>query len=554
MSGDGSIPRMAATQYDDRFTVHNYTALSSTRSFGAGTGSRELLDSAQRLIKASSSKCNEGWTSMKEVEVVVWVPGNLYAYNASPPLIVHENEEVSPRARVEELKEWGSPVEESEVWSLADLEDFESSDFSVVHRHLEALAPEGDGLAVEEISGAGEPVRQESSSAGQDARVRVEERQADEGHVRSQPEAEKGDAVGVGSSAQAQVEVSKKRPCPTGEETEAESGGQVTDASASASIQPPPSKRRKVDCGPLHGIIPRPHIYPSMPVDSNLPAPAVSQKPYKRTKPIYLAPYTDPLPPSSIWDRRAWIIPVRGSLPWEGCTAADVLFERDPDDQDSVPSSSSSVLPLEKPVPPAPRSLEPVFWTRGALVQFWEFLKVLRRDGKMGMLGVAFQPSAQYRSGGGLSRDGTGFGWSSEGAGGQGQFAQQEEAKRGRKGKERAKAQGYWDCDLGFGFGGSRESSFADISAASGSGQAANANVAEDAAEQSVPRLSPGLTGVDYIKVYHEAGKSMVLRTVFDVWAFQVKDGSGKVGERIRVLKGAKLVLVDHLSKGMLIS
>ena len=60
--------------------------------------------------------------------------------------------------------------------------------------------------------------------------------------------------------------------------------------------------------------------------------------------------------------------------------------------------------------------------------------------------------------------------------------------------------------------------------------------------------------GIDYFKIYHDADKSMLLRTILDIYALQVKDGQGMVVDKIRVLKGAKLVLVDHLSQGMLIS
>ena len=44
----------------------------------------------------------------------------------------------------------------------------------------------------------------------------------------------------------------------------------------------------------------------------------------------------------------------------------------------------------------------------------------------------------------------------------------------------------------------------------------------------------------------------MIVRTALDVWGYNLdaKDGSQKV----RPLKGAKLVLLDHISRGVLIS
>jgi hypothetical protein len=59
------------------------------------------------------------------------------------------------------------------------------------------------------------------------------------------------------------------------------------------------------------------------------------------------------------------------------------------------------------------------------------------------------------------------------------------------------------------------------------------------------------ITFVDHIKVYHDAANSMQLRNLLDAWAFQ----SGEAGaHKVRLLKGARLVLLDERSKGMLVS
>jgi hypothetical protein len=72
---------------------------------------------------------------------------------------------------------------------------------------------------------------------------------------------------------------------------------------------------------------------------------------------------------------------------------------------------------------------------------------------------------------------------------------------------------------------------------------------------------------VDHIKVYHDVEYAMLLRNVWDAWGFlpQVKGaevvidqnkwagGDAKL-KKIRILKGAKLVLVDERSKGVLLS
>ncbi|RPD61551.1 hypothetical protein L226DRAFT_461455 [Lentinus tigrinus ALCF2SS1-7] len=55
------------------------------------------------------------------------------------------------------------------------------------------------------------------------------------------------------------------------------------------------------------------------------------------------------------------------------------------------------------------------------------------------------------------------------------------------------------------------------------------------------------LRAIDYIKVYHDAKYTMNLRTVLRAWSYE------KAGQKIRLLKEAKLVLVDELSRGLVI-
>ena len=68
----------------------------------------------------------------------------------------------------------------------------------------------------------------------------------------------------------------------------------------------------------------------------------------------------------------------------------------------------------------------------------------------------------------------------------------------------------------------------------------------------------PSLKAVDHIKVYHEVGYAMFIRNVLDAWGFGGEnEGEGTIKtktKKTRVLKGAKLVLVDARSKGVLIS
>lgn len=211
-----------------------------------------------------------------------------------------------------------------------------------------------------------------------------------------------------------------------------------------------------------------------------------------------------------MWDRRAWVIPVRGTLPWPNTTGAAILdwrggFEDDADSyhsdvHEAVEPDVDDTRDAVKPIPPTPRSLEPVFWTREALQAFWEYLKLLRVDGKLGSLGLTFHAAPKYRDG------------SIPSTCGQGNF---------------------------FHFrGASNPDSFP-------------AQPQETTSERDT---GSDLSTVDYIKVYHDAVKSMLLRTAIDIWSYEVRDDKGRTLERIRVLKGAKLVLLDHLSCGMMIS
>jgi hypothetical protein len=75
-----------------------------------------------------------------------------------------------------------------------------------------------------------------------------------------------------------------------------------------------------------------------------------------------------------------------------------------------------------------------------------------------------------------------------------------------------------------------------------------------DDIEPTTKVQQPTLSTVDYMKVYYDAVGSMNLRSVFDAWAYEIRDGQGVLVEKIRVLQGGKLVLMDNLSRGVLIS
>ena len=58
---------------------------------------------------------------------------------------------------------------------------------------------------------------------------------------------------------------------------------------------------------------------------------------------------------------------------------------------------------------------------------------------------------------------------------------------------------------------------------------------------------------VDYIKVNHDAPCRLYVRNALDAWSCEGRDTDGCV-KKIRLLKGARLVLVDARSRGIQIS
>ncbi|KJA17832.1 hypothetical protein HYPSUDRAFT_1003789 [Hypholoma sublateritium FD-334 SS-4] len=131
----------------------------------------------------------------------------------------------------------------------------------------------------------------------------------------------------------------------------------------------PALKKQRVNSGSLYGVIPQPHIYPSpfLPIE-----PPNHIMPFDRCGPIFVPPYTKVSLPDDA--RVAWLVPVRGILPWTDCSAAILL-----DDWEGLFS-------------PADRNPR-ITWTRESLLQFWIFLIDLRTSGTLGALGISFHIS-----------------------------------------------------------------------------------------------------------------------------------------------------------------
>lgn len=97
--------------------------------------------------------------------------------------------------------------------------------------------------------------------------------------------------------------------------------------------------------------------------------------PYKKVKPVAIPPYGDNvtqlLHPLSAFARTAWIVPVRGILPWALCTQAVVL-----DDSEEITAFGKEGALIQ--------------WTNASLIKFWDFLKDAREAGNLGQVGVSF--------------------------------------------------------------------------------------------------------------------------------------------------------------------
>ncbi|KAJ4490654.1 hypothetical protein J3R30DRAFT_118854 [Lentinula aciculospora] len=307
----------------------------------------------------------------------------------------------------------------------------------------------------------------------------------------------------------------------------------------------PSKKFLRFDSGSLHRVIPQPHIQLSK---SFIPPDFDAIQVYDRATPIYLPPHAAPsVPTTDDFGRRAWIIPARGFLPatWTeaGASSAVVL---DPQQHDSSSLDMTTTGSTIK-------------WSHFALKEFWKYLNTLRNLNNFGPLGISFQPA-------------------------------QNAALRLRM--EKVKLASLSCSEAHRGLHSANVSSLrSSVSTDSQSGQSSLVSTTRS--------LSLSLRDCDYFKVYHDTKISMHLRHAFDIFTFRL--GSNENENPIRLeqsgqseqseqsgwsgltspegtdyskvaknfegerkpkkkkpkyclLRGAKLVLVDERSRGVLIA
>ncbi|KAG8732848.1 hypothetical protein FRC11_010560 [Ceratobasidium sp. 423] len=141
--------------------------------------------------------------------------------------------------------------------------------------------------------------------------------------------------------------------------------------------QPPSPLVSKIYKGHLHTVIPQPHFLPSLPCPppsltegmlASLISPSFQNWLNKDGTPTQdqATAAADFL--SDAWGRAAWIIPVRGCAPWEGCSGAIV-----------------SLRPIKE------RKKRIIVWTPASLRSFWAQMAGFRDTKRVGSLSMSFE-------------------------------------------------------------------------------------------------------------------------------------------------------------------
>lgn len=160
------------------------------------------------------------------------------------------------------------------------------------------------------------------------------------------------------------------------------------------------------------------------------------------------------------------------------------------DDHGPRSPASDNLLPFVDSDPSGSK----LTWTRGSLNDLWSTLKDLRECGRFGPLSLSFHATVRT---------------------------------------------GLTDSMEHYSYFGSHKQTTISMSTSVSSDMPAD--------EPQQRNTGPPLSAVDYIKVYHDAKYTKNLRAVLRAWSYR------KAGQKLRLLKEAKLVLVDELSRGLVI-
>lgn len=146
----------------------------------------------------------------------------------------------------------------------------------------------------------------------------------------------------------------------------------------------PPTKRPRYDVASISHLIPQPHYVPG-PSGSLWPLDSERLRPYRRVQPSPIAPFdlaSANLFFNTLYNRAAWLIPVRGSLPWDDATCATILAP--PQDDTPLPSGPA----------PLRDGISRITWTHHSIVHFWEFLIAIQQAKNLGPISISFHSAS----------------------------------------------------------------------------------------------------------------------------------------------------------------
>lgn len=208
-----------------------------------------------------------------------------------------------------------------------------------------------------------------------------------------------------------------------------------------------------------------------------LPSPFLSSEPplvhagFSSAEPHFVSPYSS----LSLSDdaRVAWLIPIRGVLPWDDCSSATFL-----DGDFDYPSIHFDGYNAQ------------LLWTSESLLKFWDFLINLQTSCTVGSLGISFHASQN---------------------------------------NQRARA-----------------------IPASHKPPPFSTPVPTSNSVSSSGESRPTLLTLDYIKVYHDLRRRLHLRHLLYEWSYFHSVENGHL-RQVRVFKHARLVLLDEVSRAILV-
>ncbi|KAH0831265.1 hypothetical protein J3R83DRAFT_13899 [Lanmaoa asiatica] len=253
-----------------------------------------------------------------------------------------------------------------------------------------------------------------------------------------------------------------------------------------------PAKRPRLEASSILDLVPQPHF---------IQAPAAKFQPVDTRKiPHYQKTLPTPIPPydaaavnqllSCRFRRVAWLIPVRGSLPWDGASTAVIL-----EGTQVASRSPSPCLHLPAAQPCA------ITWTSDSLQHLWTFLGSIQQARHLGPLSLSFHaaPADAFST-----RD--------------------------------IMSEPVWESNHPYYL------------------QHSPKHITGSSDDFATDICRTHLECIDYIKVYHDVPYSLSLRNILDAYQYEPVNGevpgrSGANDRKIRILKGAHLVFVDERSK-----